>query len=234
MTPLYSGCYYHILNRGNARENLFRNDENYCYFIERLRRFVPPVADIVAWCLMPNHFHILVRIKRYVELRHSMPGRFDEPRAGLVSRSEIENEYDVDYDRQVSIQLSRQFSDLFNSYSRSFNKYHHRVGRLFEQPFKRNLIDSEDMVRYLVAYVHRNPIHHEFADSFLAWKYSSFMEIQNILDPLKSGLPASQELNWRPLVCAEVITNLFSDYSLWAHVHETSLEVLESRRMLLE
>jgi len=60
---LQSGVYYHIYNRGNNRENLFLEEKNYPYFLFLYEKHIEPVADTYAYCLMRNHFHLLVRIK---------------------------------------------------------------------------------------------------------------------------------------------------------------------------
>jgi REP element-mobilizing transposase RayT len=62
MTPLTPGCYYHIYNRGNNREPIFFSDDNYRYFLKGYAEYISPVADTFAYCLLPNHFHILVQI----------------------------------------------------------------------------------------------------------------------------------------------------------------------------
>ena len=60
---LQPGVYYHIYNRGNNRENLFLENRNYPYFLTLYEKHVEPIADTYAYCLMRNHFHLLVRIK---------------------------------------------------------------------------------------------------------------------------------------------------------------------------
>jgi REP element-mobilizing transposase RayT len=60
---LQPGVYYHIYNRGNNRENLFLENRNYPYFLTLYEKHIEPIADIYAYCLMRNHFHLLVRIK---------------------------------------------------------------------------------------------------------------------------------------------------------------------------
>ena len=67
MTPLTPGYYYHIYNRGNNREPIFFSDDNYRYFLKGYAEHITPVADTFAYCLLPNHFHILVQIKEYQE-----------------------------------------------------------------------------------------------------------------------------------------------------------------------
>lgn len=59
--PLLSGQYYHIYNRGNNGENLFREERNYAYFFKLYIHYIYPIADTYAYCLMRNHFHLLVR-----------------------------------------------------------------------------------------------------------------------------------------------------------------------------
>ena len=58
------GCLYHIFNRGNNSEKIFFEEENYRYFLKLLKKYIVPVADIYAYCLLRNHFHFLVRIKK--------------------------------------------------------------------------------------------------------------------------------------------------------------------------
>ena len=58
---LCSGEYYHLYNRGNNRERIFFERENYLFFLRRLRKYVVSALDIVAYCLMPTHYHLLVR-----------------------------------------------------------------------------------------------------------------------------------------------------------------------------
>lgn len=55
---------YHVFNRGNNREMIFYEEYNYQYFIEKIRSFIAPYADILAWCLMPNHFHLMIMVNR--------------------------------------------------------------------------------------------------------------------------------------------------------------------------
>jgi len=49
---------YHIYNRGNNRETIFITEANYFYFKNKIQKHISPYADILAYCLMPNHFHI--------------------------------------------------------------------------------------------------------------------------------------------------------------------------------
>lgn len=61
--PLIQGNFYHIYNRGNNGIDLFIDNENYTHFLRLYEKYIDPIADTFAWCLMKNHFHFLVRIK---------------------------------------------------------------------------------------------------------------------------------------------------------------------------
>ena len=61
-TQFAAGCYYHLYNRGANRSTIFPRDEDFRDFVRRLLRNAPLHGiTIIAWCLMPNHFHLLVR-----------------------------------------------------------------------------------------------------------------------------------------------------------------------------
>ncbi|MDD2814449.1 MAG: hypothetical protein PHP00_01760 [Thiotrichaceae bacterium] len=60
--PLIEGQYYHIYNRGNNGENIFFEARNYEYFFKLYIRHIYPIAETYAYCLMRNHFHLLVKI----------------------------------------------------------------------------------------------------------------------------------------------------------------------------
>ena len=59
--------FYHIFNRGNNKQVIFLEDDNYKYFLNLLGKHILPIADIYCYCLLNNHFHILVRIKEKIE-----------------------------------------------------------------------------------------------------------------------------------------------------------------------
>ena len=61
--PLVPDNYYHIFNRGNNKENLFSNDGNYLFFLNKLKKYILPHLKIFSYCLMPNHFHFLAQVR---------------------------------------------------------------------------------------------------------------------------------------------------------------------------
>jgi hypothetical protein len=59
--PLQYGRFYHIYNRGNNGENLFVQQRNFPYFLQLYAKYIQPVAETYAYCLLPNHFHFGIR-----------------------------------------------------------------------------------------------------------------------------------------------------------------------------
>ncbi len=54
---------YHIYNRGNNRELIFFGERNFEFFIRKLEKHIVKHVDLLAYCLMPNHFHLLVNTR---------------------------------------------------------------------------------------------------------------------------------------------------------------------------
>jgi REP element-mobilizing transposase RayT len=67
--PLQPGKYYHIYNRGNNRENLFHEERNYAYFLRLYAFHIEPIAETFAYCLLKNHFHLLIKVKDLPEIQ---------------------------------------------------------------------------------------------------------------------------------------------------------------------
>ncbi|MEZ4699209.1 MAG: hypothetical protein R2834_02675 [Rhodothermales bacterium] len=155
--PLQFGTYYHIYNRGNNRQNLFLEERNFAFFLDKYWRYIPPVADTFAYCLLWNHYHFLVRIKTE-----------EEQRAWWAAEQKRSPEH-------VLLKgPSQQFSNLFNGYAKAVNKVYGRTGCLFEHPFHRIEIHGEAYFSRLVTYIHLNPQHHGFVSDFRDWPYSSY------------------------------------------------------------
>ena len=151
--PLLHGGYYHVYNRGINRQNLFFQQRNYHHFLKLYAKHILPIADTFAYCLLPNHFHVLVRIKSVEELTNLTDT------AGL---SDLERP------------PSKCFSNLFNAYTKAVNNAYQRTGSLFERPFERNLVTDEKYFIRLILYIHQNPQKHGLVDNFRDWPYSSY------------------------------------------------------------
>ena len=67
-SPLLYKTYYHIYNRGTNGENIFNEERNYEHFLNLYEKHIEPVAETFAYCMLRNHFHIMVRIKSEDEI----------------------------------------------------------------------------------------------------------------------------------------------------------------------
>lgn len=155
--------YYHIYNHANGNENLFREEKNYVYFLQKWAEKIEPVANTYAYCLMPNHFHFLIRTKSQGDILEFLRYNKKLTLQGFETLGELSSKA-----------ISLQFSHFFNGYTQAFNKMYERRGSLFMLNFKRKEIDSESYLIAIVNYIHRNPIHHGFCESHDEWPYSSY------------------------------------------------------------
>jgi REP element-mobilizing transposase RayT len=60
------GAVYHIYNRANGEDDIFREERNYQYFLDKYCHHLECVVDTYAYCLLRNHFHLMVRVKENV------------------------------------------------------------------------------------------------------------------------------------------------------------------------
>jgi len=148
---LLNGKFYHLFNRGIDGCDLFREPDNYEYFLNLYEKYIEPVADTYAWVLMKNHFHFLVKMKDTIDL----PGFGNLE--GLGNKP-----------------LHQYFSNLFNAYTKALNKKYKRTGSLFEKNFHRKLIHNNEYLKKVIVYIHQNPVHHKFCNSASDYPWSSY------------------------------------------------------------
>lgn len=135
--------YYHLYNRGNSKQKIFHDKEDYFRFmsllyacnsknnfkVSNLNKNETPydfergenIISIGAYCLMPNHFHILIK--------------------------EIDNGG-----------ISKFMQKLSTAYSMYYNKKYKRTGGLFEGKFKSQHANNDRYLKYLFSYIHLNPV----------------------------------------------------------------------------
>lgn len=145
------GFVYHIFNRGNNLENIFIEEKNYIFFLSLMKKHISPAAEIYAYCLLKNHFHLALRIKD-IEL---LPDKLKQ-------------------------KPYLAFSNMFNSYSKAINKAYNRQGSLFQEHLHRIRVQDEKYLMQLIAYIHLNSIKHKFADDFKSYRYSSYQAYTSI------------------------------------------------------
>ncbi|MFN8284475.1 MAG: hypothetical protein U0U67_14735 [Chitinophagales bacterium] len=144
---------YHIYNQGNNKQLIFFQEKNYHYFLNQINKFVKPYCNIIAYCLMPNHFHFLVQTNSFGT---------DKIKHGNI---EITN-------------LSNGFRRLQSSYAQAINKQENRTGSLFRQNTKSKLIagHSNDYLFTCFNYIHQNPLKAGLVSKMEDWEFSSFNE----------------------------------------------------------
>ena len=164
------GEYYHIYNRGNSKQNIFHDPDDYGRFLKlmflsngkenfnvrsignKIYNFNrgKQLVDIGAYCLMPNHFHILLTQT---------------------------NNGDV----------SKFIHKLLTGYSMYYNKKYERVGALFEGKFKSEHANNDRYLKYLFSYIHLNPVKLIDTD----WKEAGIKDKRKIIKFLEQFIYSS-------------------------------------------
>ena len=144
---------YHIYNRGNNKQKLFFKADNYIFFLNKIRRYIVPYCDILAYCLMPNHFHFLIRSDERTIATKSVAGK----------------------DKNV---LSEGIRHLLSSYTQAINKQNSSTGSLFQQNTKAKPIikGSKNYDQICLHYIHQNPLKTKLVRKMEEWEYSSFQD----------------------------------------------------------
>ncbi|MCG2693913.1 transposase [Candidatus Parcubacteria bacterium] len=146
------GAVYHIYNRGNNKQSIFLDKDDYKFFITRLRQNLYPDEllkridplplgsfTLFAYSLLPNHFHIILRQNK------------NTPSSHLLTR-------------------------ICTSYSMYFNKKYERVGHVFQGRFKQKIIEKDSYLLWLSAYIHQNPRLHKITENIREYNWSSYKD----------------------------------------------------------
>jgi len=134
LIPFIPELHYHIYNRGNNRERIFFEADNYLFFLKRIKEHLVPVMDILVYCLMPTHYHIVGRIK---------PTQISE----ISKISEISG-----------AEISTAMMKLSVSYTKAINKRFQRAGVLFQGQFQAKPVLTSPYLLNLCRYIHGNPV----------------------------------------------------------------------------
>lgn len=145
--PFESGHFFHLYNRGNNYENLFLEQENYNYFLVLMKKYLLKVANVYSYCLLPNHFHVIIKFKEVPQRTTDIGNR--------------------------KLGLHQPISNMLNAYTKAINKRYNRRGSLFQEHLKRIKITEEKYLRNLIVYVNTNSSHHQIED-YRTYKYSSY------------------------------------------------------------
>ena len=176
------GHIYHIYNQGNNRQKIFFNRENYFFFLGKMKEYILPYTDIMAWCLMPNHFHWMVYVRETDIFRS---------RGATQSRTPTISD---------NISFNKSIGFLLASYTRAINNQENITGSLFREKTKAecltafngitpsfyntgfgtimNITDPEkEYPQICFNYIHYNPVKAGLVKSAEDWEFSSFQDI---------------------------------------------------------
>lgn len=148
---------YHLYTRVSGNENLFRNDNNYTYFLSKIEKYLLPYLEIHAYCLVPQRFSLLISFRSQNEIFETLK----------LSDENISSD-------KIHKFLMQPLSNLLNSYSKAYNKMYGRKGALFIDYIKREKIDDVELLKNIVRKIHQIPTESFSNVSFEDWKYSSY------------------------------------------------------------
>jgi putative transposase len=154
LIPFVPDCYYHLYNRGNNRQTIFFQPENYLYFLEGIKKYLMPIVDIIAYSLMPTHYHLMVRVKQTSEVSKT---------SKVLDGSEISA-------------VSTAMQKLLISYTKAINKRFERVGALFQGAYQAKAITKTEHLLHLCRYIHANPVKDGMVADPAEWPYSNYLE----------------------------------------------------------
>lgn len=150
--------YYHIFNRGNGKDQVFFDDEDYGYFLSLFADYLSPPTEkrrrkslfgeihLLSYCLMPNHFHLCLQ---------------QEKERSITS----------------FVQCVSQV------YARYFNKKYDRVGHIFQDKYKARFLHTDADLLNITRYIHANPIELPEVD-IETYQFSSFQYFLKGKSPL--------------------------------------------------
>jgi REP element-mobilizing transposase RayT len=150
---------FHVFNRGNGRRDIFIEEENYEFFVLKMSRQLASVAHLLAYCLMPNHFHLLLIPK------HDL-------RPGYELNGEVQ-------DSMPTKELGEAMKRLQMGYTKSVNQFYNLAGSVFQQHAKSN--HHTGSIREGLNYIHFNPSKAGLVGDPSEWAFSSYNEYSGII-----------------------------------------------------
>ncbi|HKC34620.1 MAG TPA: hypothetical protein VKB95_01115 [Chitinophagaceae bacterium] len=184
--------FYHVYNRGNNKQRIFFTHANYLFFLKKIREQLLPVSKIISYCLMPNHFHLIIMATS----------------ESIVERSSFGGKPMQEFPYRIGVLLS--------SYSQAINKQNKTTGSLFQQKTKAKILIErigELQENYLVNcfhYLHRNPANSNLVKELDQWPYSSYLDYAG----LRNGTLCDKELffSLTGLTTSDVISGGQTDF----------------------
>ncbi len=190
---------YHIYNQGNNKQKIFFIKENYYFFINKIKTNVLPFADILAWCLTPNHFHIMA----YVNYPEIIAGVIGNSTGHSRSKTVGVTDNSTGHARSHPDSSRRSFNNsigiMLRSYTRAVNIQENRSGALFREETKAECLtnssgvtpaffntkngtminiplNAKEYPQICFNYIHNNPVKAGLVGNPREWEFSSFRE----------------------------------------------------------
>ena len=143
------GSFYHIYNRGNDKRTIFFEERNYDFFLQKVKKYIACHSNLLAWTLMPNHFHFLIQA--------------NAASITLVKETPI----------KINA-LTEGIRMLLSSYAKAIQKQESITGNLFQQKTKSKCVDGYLSTAF--HYIHQNAFKARLVHRLEDWKWSSLHE----------------------------------------------------------
>ncbi|QPH41127.1 transposase [Pedobacter endophyticus] len=143
---------YHIYNRGNNGQKVFFNEENYLFFLRKIRKELVPYCEVLCYCLMPNHFHLIVITKEGTKAKGLNTA------IAVLLRS---------YSRAINVQEGRSGS-IFQQKT--------KAKELIDKGDNHTI----SYLAICAHYVHQNPTRANLVAYLNEWKYSSYLDLADL------------------------------------------------------
>jgi REP element-mobilizing transposase RayT len=166
---IFEKGFYHIYNQGNNKQPIFLLNRDYEYFIELCHKYIVPRCQILAWCLLPDHFNFIIQINEK-SLERIVWGGNEMP------------------------SVSNGFQLLQSIYAKTVNARENRTGSLFRQKTKAKLLETKDHAYLAFRYVQRNPLKARIVNSLDDWTFSSYNEYLGYSKPELSNVELGEEI----------------------------------------
>lgn len=177
---------YHVYNRTNNKEALFKSDKDRYCFLSHFDFYTAAFLDTYSWCLLPNHFHLLVKIKNYETVIAYI---ISKPSKELCS---TERKF-LQQKATIHELINNVFQRFLISYTMKFNHHYERKGNLLHRPFKHVLINKETQFSQAAIYINANAQKHKIVNDFTKYKWSSY---KTILSEQPTKLLRNDLLEW--------------------------------------
>jgi REP element-mobilizing transposase RayT len=174
--PFIENGYFHVYNRTNNKESLFKNGGHRDFFLRKFKKYLFPYVYTHSYALMGNHFHFSIQVKSKEVIKNLVLAIPHQSRTSSM-KSFIETSGDLE--TKLDKLIINQFQNFQISYAKAVNKDLGRTGSLFQKKFKRSWYNPSDKFCLLQYYIHHNARKHGFVKHFMDYPHHSYKEIIN-------------------------------------------------------